>query len=157
MKRDAVKIPILLWKRLLKELRERGGGDRESGAFLLGKVGSRRVSKFLCYDDLDPDALDSGIVMVHAIGFVRLWDICQQEGLRVLADVHTHPTSWTGQSESDRTHPMVAQAGHIALILPEYAQRNRRPLGGASVYEYLGDHKWKFWPTKSAPIATSIL
>ncbi len=157
MKRTCVNIPSLLWMRLLRQLRKRGGYYRESGAFLLGKTGSRRVCKFLCYDELDERALDSGIVMVHAIGFVRLWDICQQENLRVLADVHTHPTGWNEQSESDRTHPMVAQPGHIAMILPNYAKPNRKRLAGAAVYEYLGDHNWKSWPTKSAPIKTTIL
>ncbi len=157
MKCTSVNIPPLLWMRLLRQLRKRGGGYRESGAFLLGKTGSRRVRKFLCYDDLDENALDSGIVMIHAMGFVRLWNICQRENLRVLADVHTHPASWIEQSESDRTHPMVAQPGHIALILPNYAKPNRKRLSGAAVYEYLGDHNWKPWPTKSAPIKISIL
>ena len=157
MNNSGVKIPYLLWMRLLRQLRKRGGGYRESGAFLLGKAGSRRVRKFLCYDDLDESALDSGIIMVHAIGFVRLWDICQKENLRVLADVHTHPTSWIDQSESDRTHPMVAQPGHFALILPNFAKPNRKPLGGAAVYEYLGNHEWKSWSAKSAPVKTTIL
>lgn len=157
MKKNTVKIPALLWMRLLRQLRKKGGFRRESGAFLLGKTGSRKVSKFLCYDDLDPAALESGIVTVHAIGFVRLWEICQKQNLRVLADVHTHPTSWNGQSESDRTHPMVAQQGHLAMILPNYAKSNRKPLCGAAVYEYLGDHKWKTWPAKSGPIKTTIL
>jgi proteasome lid subunit RPN8/RPN11 len=157
MKSNDVKIPSLLWMRLLRQLRKRGDGFRESGSFLLGKTESRRVCKFLCYDDLDEAALDSGIVTVHAIGFVRLWDICQKQHLRVLADVHTHPTSWIEQSESDRTHPMVAQPGHFALILPNFAKPNRKPLGGAAVYEYLGDHNWKSWPVKSAPVKTTIL
>src|SRR5215469_6918024 len=111
MKPTGVTIPSLLWMRLLRQLRKRGGGYRESGAFLLGKTGSRRVSRFICYDDLDEHALDSGIVTVHAIGFVRLWDICKKKNMRVLADIHTHPTGWIDQSESDRTHPMVAQPG----------------------------------------------
>lgn len=157
MKKPAVKIPSLLWIRLLRQLRKRGGGCRESGALLLGKPGSQRVSKFLCYDDLDETALDSGIVMFHAKGFVRLWDICQREKLRVLADIHTHPTSWIDQSESDRTHPMVAQPGHLALILPNYAKANKKPLGGAAVYEYLGDHQWKTWPVKEGPVKITIL
>lgn len=157
MKKNQVKIPVLVWMRLLRQLRKRSGGCRESGAFLLGKTGSRKVSRFFCYDDLDPAALESGIVTVHAIGFVRLWEICQKQNLRVLADVHTHPTAWNGQSESDRTHPMVAQPGHLAMILPNYAKPNRKPLCGAAVYEYLGDHRWKTWPAKSGPIKTTIL
>jgi proteasome lid subunit RPN8/RPN11 len=157
MKANPLKIPALLWRRLLAQLRKRGGGHRESGAFLLGKPGGNRVTRFLCYDDLDEAALEAGIITVHAAGFVRLWEICQRENLRVFADVHTHPSTWTGQSESDRRHPMIAQAGHLALILPDFAKRNRRTLGGASVYEYLGNYQWKTWPAKSGPIEITLL
>jgi proteasome lid subunit RPN8/RPN11 len=154
---NRINIPTLLWRRLVKELRKRGAGTRESGAFLLGTPGTGRVSRFICYDDLDDKALETGIITVHAAGFVRLWDICKRENLKVLADVHTHPSSWTGQSEPDRTHPMVAQPGHIALILPNYAKRTTRPLAGASVYEYLGDHEWQNWPAKSGPVQITLL
>lgn len=157
MKINPLKIHVLVWRHLLKELRKRGRGVRESGAFLLGKPGSRRVSRFVCYDDLDETALDAGIIMVHATGFVRLWEICRRESLKVLADVHTHPSDWTGQSESDRTHPMVASPGHIAMILPNFAKPNRRALRGASVYEYLGDHRWQAWPAKSRLVKITLL
>lgn len=152
-----LKIPTLLWRRLLTQLRQRGAGRRESGALLLGTPGTDRVSRFICYDDLDEAALETGIITFHAAGFVRLWGICRQENLKVLADVHTHPSTWTGQSESDRTHPMVAEPGHFALILPNYAKRTPRPLGGASVYEYLGDHEWKTWPAKPGPVKVTLL
>jgi proteasome lid subunit RPN8/RPN11 len=154
---NRLKIPTLLWRRLLTQLRQRGAGTHESGAFLLGTPGTGRVSSFICYDDLDETALETGIITFHAVGFVRLWNICKQENLRVLADVHTHPSSWTGQSESDRTHPMVAQPGHVALILPNFAKRTSRTLGGASVYEYLGNHEWKTWPPKSGRVEITIL
>jgi hypothetical protein len=136
-----LKIPVMLWRRLFTELRRRSGGHRESGAFLLG--GKRKVSKVIYYDDIDPHALDTGIVKINGGAFVLLWDFCAQHGLRVLADVHTHPTEWTGQSYSDRTNPVVAQAGHIAIILPHFASAKRPSLRGAGMYEYLGDHQWR--------------
>src|SRR6266404_8581 len=54
----------LLWMRLLRNLRSRGNGTRESGAFLLGHredANRCRVVDYLLYDDIDPHALDSGI------------------------------------------------------------------------------------------------
>ena len=157
MKTHKLTIPILLWRRLLHELRERGEGEHESGGFLLGKPGSQRVTRFCCYDDLDASALETGIITFHASGFVRLWEICRSEGLRVLVDVHTHPSAWTGQSESDRTHPMVAQVGHFALILPHFAQRTKSSLRGVGIYEYLGDHEWRTWSQKTAPVKIVLL
>ena len=151
MKTQPLKISSSLWQKMLAQLRKRGGGERESGAFMLTPAATREIDSFICYDDLDPAALEMGIITFHAAGFVRLWDHCQRHGLTVVADVHTHPTGWTGQSESDRTHPMVAIKGHVALILPDYAAANNRLLNGASVYEYKGNHKWKTCQSRSAP------
>jgi hypothetical protein len=157
MKLQPLKISRELWEKMLHDLRQRGGGKRESGAFMLAKADSREIVSTICYDDLDPTALETGIITFHAAGFVKLWDYCQRNGVAVVADVHTHPTEWTGQSHSDRTHPMVAVKGHIALILPEYAASNSLPLNGASVYEYKGSHKWKVHKTPSAPFKISIV
>lgn len=150
-------IPRLLWWRLHRELRRRGGGRRESGAFLLAKDGAAKVCGFLCYDDLDPHALDSGIVVFHGSGFVPLWEHCRARNRRVLADVHTHPGDWTGQSGSDRTNPMVSQPGHIALILPNFAQTRWPGLRGVGIHEYLGNHQWEQWETKAQRVRVSFL
>jgi proteasome lid subunit RPN8/RPN11 len=132
-----------LWQRGLAELCRRGHGRRESGAFLLGhQRGIRRsVTRFVYYDDLDPDCLDSGIVVFDGSGFGPLWTLCRDTGLRVVADVHTHG-GLARQSPLDRDNPMIAIAGHVALIVPSFAQRlvDPRELG---VYAYLGEHRWQ--------------
>lgn len=131
-----------VWDQLLTQLRERGGGVRESGAFLLGRGegAEREVTKFVLYDDLDPDCLAEGYVHFDGRYYGRLWEICAREALSVVGDVHTHPGG-AGQSESDRTHPMVSIAGHIALIVPNYAQA---PIAAedVGVYVYRGRHRW---------------
>ncbi len=65
MKNKSLNISYWLWMALVRELRKRGYGERESGAFLLAKHGSPHVTKFICYDDLDPTALDTGIIVFH--------------------------------------------------------------------------------------------
>lgn len=132
-----------LWATGVAELARRGGGRRESGAFLLGAEdlrGVRTIGRFVYYDDLEPDCLDTGCVVFQGAGYGPLWEACRLSSLRVVADVHTHPYL-PYQSDLDRRHPMVAVAGHIALIVPQFA------LGGSSpddlgIYEYLGDHEW---------------
>ncbi len=136
-----------LWRRLKAKLRERGPHcRRESGAFLLGRrIGSSaRIVDFVLYDDLDPRALDSGIVRFDGRYFGELWAICKARGLSVVADVHVHPGG-SGQSDSDREHPMISRAGHIALILPHFATgaQPRRDIG---VYRYLGGKRWTTVP-----------
>src|SRR5215207_9267172 len=98
MKSAELKIPQRLWNDLLSELRRRGNARRESGAFLLARGTESVVSEFVCFDDLDPDALATGIITFHAEGFAKLWKLCRDHNARVVADVHTHPNEWTGQS-----------------------------------------------------------
>lgn len=154
MKTDTLRISIWLWMRLIRQLRYRGYGQRESGTFLLSKQGSRRITKFICYDDLDPTALDSGIIVFHGAGFVPLWEYCRREQMSVVADAHTHSDEWTGQSDADRTHPMIGKKGHVALIVPHYAQRNLFSLAGVGIYEYAGNHQWHARPEGKLDLTT---
>lgn len=139
-----------LWRTLLHELARRGGGHRESGAFLLGKRldGRRVIRSFICYDDLDSHCLDRGIVVFDGAGYGPLWQYCRKAQLEVVADVHTHRGP-ARQSAADRDHPMIATPGHVALIVPGFAQRSvgARELG---VYEYLGEHRWQRYDVKVA-------
>ncbi len=130
----------LLWLRLCRKLRERGRRySRESGAFLLGRRedGRARVVDFILYDDLDPHCLDSGIVRFDGRYFSELWAICKARGLSVVADVHVHPGG-AGQSDSDRDHPMISRAGHIALILPRFATDAAGGQGGGGAIRRIG-------------------
>jgi hypothetical protein len=133
-----------VWRRLLTGLCERGRGIRESGAFLLGYKDAherRRIVDFLLYDDLDPHALDTGIVRLDGRYFGRLWDLCKARDFTVVADVHTHPGS-ADQSGSDRLHPIIARSGHLALIIPHFANPPipRHVLG---IYRYGGGGRWE--------------
>lgn len=130
------------WRSLIAELNRRGNNRTEAGAFLLGveRNGRLEVIESIFYDELDPNAYSTGVCVLHGGAFAKLWSICRESQLTVVADVHTHPGD-SFQSESDRTNPMVARAGHIALIVPEFARAV--PLAqDLGVYEYLGDHKW---------------
>ena len=139
-----IKIPRLTWMSLVGELHRRGRGRWESGAFLLGTAADkdRRVARFVCYDDLDPEALETGIVMFHARGLSALWALCSEQGLEVLADVHTHPTSDVRQSSIDQEHPMLPVKGHVALILPRYGRTSKWSLSGVGMYVFQGGRRW---------------
>lgn len=133
-----------LWRRLKVKLRERGCHcSRESGAFLLGhrEGGSAHIVDFVLYDELDPHALDSGIVRFDGRYFSNLWAICKSRGLAVVADIHVHPGG-AGQSDSDRKHPMISKPGHIALILPHFAT-GTQPRRNIGIYRYLGGKQWE--------------
>ena len=136
--------PGSVWRSGVAEVARRGGGRRESGAFLLGRRrGARgRVERFAYYDDFEPSCLDSGIIVFAGTGFGPLWELCRRTGLSVLADIHTHGGPGKArQSELDRTNPIIAQPGHIALIVPNFGCNFRmRDMG---IYGYLGRHRWR--------------
>lgn len=138
-------VTVWLWRRLILELRRRGRGRSESGAFLLApqKSTANRVASFICYDDLDPNAYEGGAIAFHAVGHAALWDLCRQTGLRVLADVHTHPGSYIRQSSIDQHNPMIPQQGHIALIVPNFGNTPWWTIDSAGIYEYLGNFEWR--------------
>jgi hypothetical protein len=131
-----------LWRHLITEMETRSEGRHESGAFLLGvsRNGQREVRDIIFYDDVDSRAYSTGVCVLHGDAFARLWAECRRRKMTVVADAHTHPEG-AFQSWSDKANPMVARAGHIAIIIPNFA---RRPIRMADIrmYEYRGQHEW---------------
>lgn len=142
MAKSTIRFERGLWLRCMSELFRRSKGRHESGCFVLGTVeGERRFArKPIYYDELDPKAYSSGVCILHGDAFTRLWELCRSEKLTVIADIHTH-THAAFQSEADRTNPMIARAGHLAIIIPNCASgwiwRHRLKL-----FRYEGDHRW---------------
>ena len=133
-----------VWRAGVAELARRTLGERrESGAYLLGREhsdGSKEILEFIFYDDVDPQALATGVVVIRQTALPKLWAICRERGYGVVADVHVHPGGY-GQSGSDRANPVMPRAGHIALILPNFARGNPMP-GTIGMYEFLGNGVW---------------
>jgi proteasome lid subunit RPN8/RPN11 len=131
-----------IWRSLMDDLRKRGNGNRESGAFLLGQqnANTKIVHTWLPYDELEPDSLNFNYVRLSSDSFTCLWDECTRRNLQVVGDVHTHPFG-PAQSKSDRANPMVAITGHTAVIVPNFAQGSVSPQD-VSINYYLGAKRW---------------
>jgi proteasome lid subunit RPN8/RPN11 len=131
-----------VWTALMDDLRVRGQGRRESGAFLLADADATQpvITSWLPYDELAPESLAYAYVRLEPEAFTRLWAYCADKRVKVVADIHTHPKG-PGQSPSDKKHPMVAFAGHVALIAPWFAQRSLTPRD-VSLNVYQGGGKW---------------
>jgi proteasome lid subunit RPN8/RPN11 len=129
--------------RILSELARRGEDCHEVGAFLLGRQesGRRIVQEVIYYDELDEDAYSTGVCVLHGGAFAKLWEHCRERRLTVVGDVHTH-AGIAMQSDADRMNPMIARAGHIAVIVPNFSRGavKHKELG---VYEYRGGHEWR--------------
>jgi proteasome lid subunit RPN8/RPN11 len=149
----AIRIPRLLWGQMIFQLRRRSAGRRESGAFLVGrlKAGTPRVTSFICYDDLDPNAYDTGAIYFHDVGYSALWQHCRERKVEVLTDVHTHPSAGVAQSPIDRKNPMIPMVGHTAMIVPNFGRTPWWSLDGVGIYEYLGNFNWRTHYPSVAP------
>lgn len=143
------------WRDLIRGLGRRGEGRREAGAFLLApRQPTSRVTHIEYFDDLDPDCL-RGNILIDGRAFSRLWDICERDNLIVAGDVHTHPGASVQQSTIDRDHPMIARAGHVALIIPHLAVGGVHPRR-IGVHEYQGDDGWVSWFGRDAAARISV-
>jgi len=131
-----------LWHSILLDLRKRGLGHRESGGFLLGRrtENSRSIEAFIPYDAIDPNALQ-GYIVFDGSKMDQVWQECRKLGLQVVADVHTHPSGFVGQSNMDQENPMLPERGHIAIIIPNFAAQLSMP-GEIGIYEYRGRDGW---------------
>lgn len=154
-RRPLVSLTRRQWRSLIRELGRRGQGTREAGAFLLAPLSdSRRVAHVEYFDDLDPNCL-RGNIEIEGHAFSKLWDVCETNKLTVIADVHTHPGATVQQSSIDKDSPMIAQVGHVALIVPHFATRRVRPRH-VSVNRYRGGGEWDSWFGRDAARRLSV-
>jgi len=139
-----LEIPGDLYEGLISDLAKSGRGVKESGAFLLGSIDADRrcVTSYLMYDKVAPQSSrQHAYVAFTAEEMARAWEHCYAVGLQVVADVHTHPFG-PAQSASDRAHPIVSVAGHVALIVPNFAERSSEPWD-LGVHVFGGCGKWR--------------
>jgi proteasome lid subunit RPN8/RPN11 len=157
MPHPLLEFPRSLFQALIIDLAKSGRGIKESGAFLLGKQESARrvVTSYLMYDKVAPESSRShAYVAFTAEEMARAWEHCYATGLQVVADVHTHPFG-PAQSISDRAHPIVSVAGHVALIVPNFAQGSPQPrqLG---VHLFGGAGRWQSMFNEEAHAAVHL-
>jgi proteasome lid subunit RPN8/RPN11 len=133
-----------VWNRLVDDLARTGKGTRESGAFLLGASEQRRVvTDYLLYHEVAPESQHVDYVLLRGPDMARVWEECERRELFVIADVHTHPGA-PAQSRSDRHHPIICIPGHVALIIPRFAQ-GLVPIDSLGLHRFLGSGCWESW------------
>lgn len=112
------------------------------------------MNRIVFHDQFDKSVSDSGYIQFK--GAVPFYEYLAKHNLRVLADIHTHPTHNTSQSESDRTHPMIKIKDHIAIIAPCFANNPFILPKHCSVYKYLGNFKWKKYKDSELPFNINV-
>lgn len=151
-------ISIYRWFCLTIGLRKRGQGLRESGAFLIAKTGSSKISTIVFYDELDSEVFKSGIIVLNGLGHAKLGEILTETKSEVIADIHTHPIGCsTRQSDSDQKHPMARLKGHIAFIAPDFALKRFLMPWDCSSYLYQGAFQWQTLKGTSFPLKLTLI
>jgi proteasome lid subunit RPN8/RPN11 len=157
MSHPLLEVPARLYERLMHDLAASGRGVKESGAFLLGTNDGRirKVYSYLLYEAVAPvSSSEHDYVALTAQEMAAAWDHCYRVGLEVVADVHTHPLG-PSQSLSDRAHPMVSVAGHVALIVPQFAMQDPTP-ADLGVHVFHGNGRWTSFFGEQARVAIAI-
>lgn len=158
MSRPLLEIPTDLYACLMQDLAASGRSLKEAGAFLLGTTvgATRKVKSYLMYDVIAPtSSSEHDYVVLTGEEMAAAWDHCYRVGLEVVADVHTHPMG-PRQSVSDRAHPMVSVAGHVALIVPWFAMREPMP-ADLGVHVFHGSSRWTSMFGEDAQSAIALI
>lgn len=133
-----------IWNETWEGLRLRSGNSRESACVWGGHRSetSDEATQVHFIDDLP--GIERGRLshQTPREATELLFGDLRRSGQSIVADVHSHPGSWVGLSETDSTHPIEYRIGLFALVLPRFA--NGKPsLASAGVHIYLGNGNWK--------------
>ena len=85
-------------------------------------MAAKRYLEFVFYDDIDPEALATGIVTIRQTALPRALGNLPRARLRRRRRRPRSSRCGYGQSQSDQENPVMPRAGHIALILPDFAR-----------------------------------
>ena len=72
----------------------------------------------------------------------------ERHGLLALAQVHTHPDSWVGHSETDDAYPFAPDDGFLSIVWPRYALGAVAPMSEWGVHERRDDTWYQLLPSE---------
>jgi len=140
---ERLEVPNSLWLQTWRLLSQMGQGESESACVWGGTLRHGR----LCVVKAYPIGAAHGAIRgcqshrMSTQGVAELLAELRKDGLRIVADVHTHPSSWVGLSEVDKAHPIEFRRGLICIVLPDYAT-TPPSLESIGLHIYLGEGRW---------------
>jgi hypothetical protein len=141
------------WEMTWSGLRDRGHGNVESVAVWAGKRdGTTEIVEGIYFlNDFSGGLQHRGYHFVPPEALAKLFAQLQKDRRVLIADVHTHPTSWVGLSEIDKEHPIEFRPGIHEIVLPSFALPDPS-LQAAGFHEYKGNGKWRTLSKKEKTI-----
>src|SRR5438034_8862579 len=86
------------------------------------RFGAEAVVMALVYPCGRDVELHSGLIRVGPDTTAEMGRWLRTQGLAGLIQVHTHPTAWTGHSDTDNDFPIASSDGFVSLVWPEFAR-----------------------------------
>lgn len=67
----------------------------------------------------------------------------RDEGLILLAELHTHPPAAKGQSYLDSINPAATYEGFVSVVIPNFCKGGIGDFSSCYVYRYKNNYSWK--------------
>jgi hypothetical protein len=93
-----------------------------------------------------------GLVRVGPDTTAEMGRWLRSQGLRGLAQVHTHPGSWIDHSRTDDDFPIVSSEGFISIVWPRYATLPARDVSDLGVHRLLGGRWRRYYGDEAATL-----
>lgn len=139
---EKVSIPKVLLSEAQLFLRKVGATGREGMILWVGHAdgGHFQVANFLIPRQKGLKTKDGVCVVVDADEMHRINVELFQSGLRLIAQVHTHPSD-AYHSDTDDEYAIATTAGCLSLVIPDFATREFH-LSDCAVYRLDKEGSW---------------
>lgn len=133
-----------LWMETWQGLHKRGAGIREAACIWGGRRDeSTDTAKSVTFlDDLPGVRAGARYHQLTRTTIGALFEVLRRNGDMIVADIHTHPSRWTGLSITDAASPIEFRCGLPAMVIPHYATVPPT-LTNLGLHEYVGDGRWR--------------
>jgi len=147
-----------IWRETWDGLRSRGRGIRESACVWGGQRSEKMdvVNSVIFLDDLHGVSAGARYHRMSRDSILALFKILKSNKQVIIADIHTHPSSWVDLSLTDRESPIEYRPGLPAMVLPHYAC-TAPDLKTIGLHEYKGDGLWEQFEIENISTVVKIM
>lgn len=92
----------------------------------------------------DQSSRSFGHVTLSAAELRKAHQWLKDEGLVLMAELHTHPPGASGQSYLDSLNPATTYRGFVSIVVPDFCLQPLDDLTHCFVYRYLQNNKWSY-------------
>lgn len=133
---ERLQVPRAVLRASWRHVAQRGGGRSEAIVVWAGRVaaGGARVVTAVA-PPLDDVRANAHLHHLNTRAHAAMCRWMEHHGLIALSQVHTHPSTWVGHSETDDNYPFAPDDGFWSIVWPRFAKGRVSPTTGWGVHE----------------------